>query len=436
MGQWSVYFPPQPAGGPFQITIAGSNKLVLDDVLIGDVWFASGQSNMEMPLAGFPKSAVIKNSAEEISHANQPGMRLLFVNRKSSTYPLDDIESDQSWTICSPETAAHFSAVAYFFGRDLATHEHVPIGLIDSSWGGTPAEAWVSLDGLGADASLMPVFAGRAQRMREEMRKTAQQDAAKARAKNQPFTRPTWGPEPDSWEPGGLFNGMVAPLIGYAIKGVIWYQGESNASAGRAPLYEKLFPALISDWRRVWSEGDFPFLFVQLANYNAHAQDQWPVIREAQRHTLSLANTGMAVTADVGDPGNIHPADNQTVGTRLALWARARTYGEKVEYAGPLFRQASAENDAVRVWFDHPASGLKTKSGGGLEGFEVAGDDHHFVDGKARVDGASVLVSSPQVKAPKYVRYGWQNAPILTLYNADDLPASPFTSEEMTGASQ
>ncbi len=160
------------------------------------------------------------------------------------------------------------------------------------------------------------------------------------------------------------------------------------------------------------------------------------MIREAQRHTLSLANTGMAVTADVGDPGNIHPADKQTVGTRLALWERARTYGEKVDYSGPLFRQANAENDAVRVWFDQAASGLKTKSGGALEGFEVAGDDHHFVDGTARVDEASVLVSSPQVKAPKYVRYGWQNAPVLTLYNSADLPASPFTSEQMAGASQ
>ena len=436
LGHWSLYLPPQAAGGPFQITIAASNKIVLEDVLFGDVWFASGQSNMEMPLAGFPASAVIKNSAEEIAHANQPGIRLLFVNKKSSIYPLEDIESDRSWTVCSPETAARFSAVAYFFGRDLATHEHVPIGLIDSSWGGTPAESWISLDGLGADASLMPVFAARAQMVRQQANKMALREAekredAEALSKNLPAPKHAWQPDPDSWEPAGLFNGMVAPLVGYGIKGAIWYQGESNASPDRAPLYDKLFPALIADWHRVWGEGNFPFLFVQLANYNASPADQWPVIREAQRHTPFVGPHGPWLSQPMwATPATFIPPISR-------LWGRALRYGlarkrmaRRWSIRVRWFRQANTDNEAIRVWFDQTGTALKTKSGGAPEGFEIAGADRRFVGATARVDGASVLVSSPQVKLPKYVRYGWQNNPVLSLYNASDLPASPFTSEK------
>ena len=430
LGRWSLYFPPQPAGGPFQLTIKGSNTVELDDVLIGDVWFASGQSNMEMPLQGFPGNSITKNSEEEIRNANQPNIRLLHVRQKASDYPLPNYE--QSWTACTPETARSFSAVAYFFGRDLAGREHVPIGLIDSTWGGTPAEAWTSLASLSSDAGLMPVFAARAQMANEQTDFLAakvmeEREDARARQANQPPPKHSWHPNFASWGPAWLYNGMIAPAIGYPIKGVIWYQGESNSGTTRAPLYSRLFPTLISDWRMHWREGNFPFLFVQLANFKSGPDERWPIIREAQRRTLSLANTGMAVTIDIGDPDNIHPADKQDVGARLALAARALAYGEHIEYSGPLFRQTSIEKDGVRVWFDH-ATGLTAK-GGAPSGFEIAGEDHHFEAATATIEGENILVTNPQVTAPKYVRYGWADAPTLNVYNSAGLPASPFTSE-------
>ena len=433
IGHWSLYLPPEQAGGPYQLTIAGTNSIVLDDVLIGDVWFASGQSNMQLPLMGFPGSAVVTNGEEEIRNANQPNLRLLHIPDKASPYPQQDQAA--SWTLCTPETAASFSAAAYFFGREIASREHVPVGLIDSSWGGTPAEAWVSMDSLGADASLMPVFAEWAQasddyvddplRIAKEKR---EDDAARAAGKPLPV-RNTWHPDLDSWDPAWLFNGMIAPAINYPIKGVIWYQGEANTSIERASMYERIFPALIQDWRKQWQEGDFPFLYVQIASYEAGPIEHWAIVREAQRRTLSVTNTAMAVTIDIGNRTNVHPADKQDVGARLALAARALAYGEQVEYSGPNFRQTSIDDGQIRVWFDHASSGLVAK-GGPLTGFEIAGEDGKFVPAAARIDGKSVAVSSSEVPDPKYVRYGWANFPTVNLFNQAGLPASPFTSEK------
>jgi sialate O-acetylesterase len=429
-GNWSVFLPPDGAGGPYTLTVTGGNEIALDDVLVGDVWFASGQSNMEMPLKGFG-GAPLKNGAEEIAHANQPQLRLLHIPTKAADFPLRN--ADASWTVCSPETAANFSAVAYFFGRDLAAREHVPIGLIDSTWGGTVAEAWVSLQAISSDGALMPVFATRAQMMMSQadnmaiLAKERREDQAARQAGRTPPNHP-WRPDPASWAPAALFNGMVAPVTPYTIKGVIWYQGESNSRLTFAPMYARIFPALINDWRAQWHEGNFPFLFVQIANFKSSANEAWAAVREAQRRTLSVANTAMAVTIDIGDPANVHPADKQTVGARLALAARALAYGENVEYSGPLFRQATPEGDAMRVWFDHAAE-LMTK-GDALQGFEIAGDDGHFVSAKARLDGNTVVLSDASVPTPKYVRYGWANAPIVNLYNGEGLPASPFTSED------
>ncbi len=417
LGKWSVYLPPQAAGGPYQVVVTAANRIVLDDVLVGDVWFASGQSNMEMPLKGFP-GGPLQDSAEEIAHADHPNIRLLLVPLKASDFPLQDFAA--SWTQCTPETAANFSAAAYFFGRDLEQREHVPIGLIDSSWGGTVAEAWVSLEGIAADASLMPVFATRA-RMMESQADTA------VIAKLDPKT---WRPDPASWKPAALFNGMVAPVVPYAIKGVIWYQGESNSRSTFAPMYARLFPALISDWRAQWGEGNFPFLFVQIANFKSSPNDSWATVREAQRRTLSLANTAMAVTADIGNPDNVHPADKQSVGVRLALAARALAYREDVEYSGPMFRQATRDDNSMRVWFDHAGNGLSAK-GGELQGFELARADGKFIPAEARIDGKTVVVTSPNVPDPKYVRYAWTNSPVVNLYNSAGLPASPFTSERV-----
>ena len=430
LGEWSLYLPPEPAGGPFQLTIASTNTIVLDDVLIGDVWFASGQSNMEMPLKGFTGAAV-KDSAEEIRQANHTDIRLLHVPHKASDFPLRNVDS--SWTVCTPETAANFSAAAYFFGRDLAAKEHVPIGLIDATWGGTVAEAWLSLGAIASDASLMPLFGTRAHMIDSQAQilaivmKERREDAA-ARSAGQPPPQHPWHPDPASWGPAALFNGMVAPEVGYAIKGVIWYQGESNSRLAFAPLYERVFRALIAAWRAPWHVGDFPFLFVQISDFKSGSAEAWPIIREAQRRSLALANTAMAVSIDIGNPDNVHPADKQTVGIRLALAARALAYGEPIEYSGPLFRQATADGQSLRVWFDH-AGGLLAK-GPALTGFEIAGDDRRFVSASARIDGGSVLVMSPQVETPKYVRYGWANSPLVNLFNSAGLPASPFTSED------
>jgi sialate O-acetylesterase len=222
---------------------------------------------------------------------------------------------------------------------------------------------------------------------------------------------------------------MIAPLTRFPIRGAIWYQGESNASSERAPLYAHLFGTMIQDWRRAWGQGDFPFLFVQLANYKTGVNAKWPELRDAQRQTLALANTGMAVTADIGNPTDIHPKNKQDVGLRLALAARAIAYGEKIEYSGPLFRQATPEGNSMRVWFEHTGAGLAAK-GGSLKGFELAGADRKFVSADAVIDGATVMVSSASIAAPVYVRYGWSDVPECNLYNAEGLPASPFRSRE------
>src|SRR3954464_6761776 len=268
LGKWSLYLPFHAAGGPFRVDVKGSNSLSIDDVMIGDVWFASGQSNMEMPLKGFPGNASIKNSEAEIQGANQPNIRLLRIQKKTSHYPLSDYQD--TWTTCTPQTAADFSAVAYFFGRAISQKENVTLGLIDSTWGGTPAEAWTSFQGLTSDSSLMPVFSAWGAMMdaqtdmplMQAADKRADEAAEKAHA---PKPRPAGGPGPASWGPAVLYNGMVAPAIDYGIKGVIWYQGESNAGAARAGIYDKVFGAMITDWRQHWQQGDFPFLFVQLA---------------------------------------------------------------------------------------------------------------------------------------------------------------------------
>ena len=431
MGVWSVYLPPETAGGPYPLTVTGTNKLVLDDVLIGDVWFASGQSNMEFPLKGFT-GAPLKDSAKEISAAMQPQIRLLHIPAKASDFPLRD--SPATWTVCTPETVPNFSAVAYFFGRDLVASEHLAIGLIDSTWGGTPGEAWISLQGIASDPAMMPVFATRAEMMASQadaaaIRTKERAEDAAARAAGRPAPSHPWRPDPASWAPAALFNGQVAPATPFAIKGAIWYQGESNSRLAFAPMYAKVMPALIADWRAQWHVGDFPFLYVQIANFKSNATENWAIVREAQRRTLAVTNTAMVVTADVGDPDNVHPADKQTVGARLALAARAVAYGESIEYSGPLYRQATPEGESLRVWFDHAGAGLSVK-GGELQSFEIAGEDGKYVPATARIDGKTLVVTSPKVTAPKYVRYAWSNSPVVNLYNASGLPASPFTSED------
>jgi sialate O-acetylesterase len=433
LGRWSLYLPPGDAGGPFELTVKAANTIALTDVLVGDVWVASGQSNMELPVSS------AANAHAEIASANFPRIRLFQALDKVSDYPLDDIAARGSWAPCSPETVARFSAVAYYFARHLQQKLNVPIGLIETDWGGTPADSWTSLHALSADAALMPVFAewarlndNRATVMLERQKQERDWARAAAKARSEGAAAPPrqWQPNGNnSWMPAGLFNAMIAPLTPFPIRGVIWYQGESNTSPERAPIYARLFQTMIRDWRRAWGQGDFPFLFVQLANFKTSPQSMWPEVRDAQRQTLALANTGMAVIVDIGDPDNIHPTDKQDVGLRLAFAARAIAYGEKIEFSGPLFREATPEAGGLRVWFDHAQDGLNAK-GGDLQGFEIAGADRKFVPAAARIDGAAVVVSSPDVTSPVYVRYGWADNPACNLYNSAGLPASPFRSGE------
>jgi sialate O-acetylesterase len=435
LGRWSVWLAAEGAGGPYTLTAQGSADAgapaTLSDILVGDVWLASGQSNMEIPLNGFPGNAVVKNSAQEIAQANLPQVRLLRLEKKSSFYPLTDISA--TWTECTPQTAAEFSAVAYFFGKEIQQREHVPIGLIDSTWGGTPVESWISMDAIGADAGLMPIFDYWAQFTNElshrdlELAREKREDEAAAKA-GQPRPKHPWHPDGISWQPAGLYNGMIAPLAPYQIKGVIWYQGETNSNPVRAPYYARFFSALITDWRAHWKEGNFPFFYVQISNFYSPKED-WGMVRDAQRRTLAVTNTAMAVSLDVGNRDNVHPADKQTVAARLALAARALVYGEpQLEYSGPLFRSATVEGKTMRVWFDHAKDGLAVH-GFQLDGFEIAGEDGKFVPATAKVDGNTVVLEASGISHPKAVRYGWASFTDANLFNKEGLPASTFTSE-------
>jgi sialate O-acetylesterase len=430
LGQWSVYLPPGPAGGPFVLTAKGNNTLTLEDVLVGDVWVASGQSNMEFEMRK------ASTAATDLPKAANARIRLMIVSRTAADYPRTDVNEDPAgngtmWAASTPETAKTFSAVAWYFAREIEEREHVPVGVIDSTWGGTVAEAWTSMTALGSDPGLAPVFTARGHMLEREatarLEETLRErERTEATTQGKPVPPAPWHPLLHMWAPSMLYNGMIAPLTPFPIRGVIWYQGESNSALERAPSYERLFRTMIEDWRRQWQVGDFPFLYVQLANFISKPIEVWAPIREAQRRTLLLRNTAMAVTIDVGNPDDVHPTDKLTVGHRLALAARSVAYGEQLEFSGPLFRQVTPEGGSLRVWFDH-AAGLEAKRGA-LTGFEVAGADGLFIPARATIDGNTIVLKSTAVEEPVSARYGWENSPECHLYNAAGLPASPFTS--------
>jgi sialate O-acetylesterase len=433
LGHFSAYLQPISAGGPYILTVSGDGAdKQITDLLIGDLWLASGQSNMEFPLAGFP-GAPLKDGEKEIAAASNPRLRLLLVQKKAADLPLSDIAG--RWTLCTPETAKTFSAVAYFFGRELSKREDVPIGLIDSTWGGTPADSWTSMETLGSDPALLPAFASRAQFASTELdldsiKAAERSEDETARAAGRPAPKHPWHPDEASWAPAGLYNGMIAPLTPLTIRGFIWYQGETNSAHDRAPHYGRLFSSMIADWRSHFAQGDLPFLYAQISSFSSPAED-WGTVRDQQRRTLSVANTAMAVTLDVGQSDNVHPPDKQTVAARLSLAARALAYGEHIDYSGPNFRQVTnetvKETPALRVWLDH-AHGLNFH-GKQATGFEIAGADLRFVPAEATIEGETVLVHAASVPAPKYVRYGWLSVVENNLYNVDGLPTSTFTSE-------
>jgi sialate O-acetylesterase len=393
-GNWSVTLSPHKAGGPYTLKV---NDLSFSDVLYGDVWVCSGQSNMQWAVS---QSA---NPLEEAKNADHPKIRLYQTPLTSSEAPLATIGN--GWAVCNPSTVAGFSAVAYYFGRELNSRTGVPIGLINTSWGGTPVESWISRSSL----RRVPESS---RWLDDHLARTASPElmaSATAIQKNR------------AWWPGALYNAMIAPFTQFAIRGAIWYQGESNAD--NPELYSRTFPTLIRDWRRAWGQGEFPFYFVQLASFGTGAD--WPGLREAQFKTLELANTGMAVAIDIGTTNDIHPKNKQDVGKRLALWALRDVYRQKVVPSGPLYSGMSTKGSRITLSFEH-AAGLKSRDGGPLTGFQIAGSDMNFVEAQARIDGDKVEVWSPMVEIPMAVRYAWASDPKCNLVNGEGLPASPF----------
>ena len=448
-GQWKVKLGPLNAGGPFTLTIAGKNTIALHDVMVGEVWVCSGQSNMEMPVGTNSEgwSGNVNNFQEEIARADYPELRMFTVQKSVAGKPQRDVKG--YWVTARPQTVGEFSAVGYFFARELLKVLNVPVGMIHSSWGGTPAEAWTSRGTLQSEADLKSILESET-KLLSPYPKTMQdfeqqfshwrQESDKAESDGAPVpTAPTIPDDPrrNPWRPAGLFNAMIMPLTPYAIRGAIWYQGESNAE--RPAQYRKLFPAMIRDWRRVWGEGDFPFLFVQLANWGIYSPEaNWPELREAQLKTLSLPKTGMAVAIDIGDGSDIHPKNKQEVGHRLALAAQAIAYGRDVIYSGPIYESMSIEGGKIRLRFKHVYGGLMAKGGepSALGGFQIAGNDHKFVSGQARIDGDCVVVRSEEVAQPLAVRYAWGMNPECNLYNRAGLPASPFRTDDWPDPAQ
>ena len=491
-GQWRLKLDPLASSTAGIMLVEGKNRIRINNVLVGTVWLCSGQSNMEMGMRR------VQNAKDEAAKANYPKIRLFCTQKVSSLHPLPDVEA--KWVECSPESVVQggwegFSATAYFFGRAVHLTTGLPVGLIESSWGGTPAQSWTSLAGLQNIPGLtsyvedykqqlqtMPALLEKFEKEKSEfpvkMAKWKEEvgkpfadalknweiEFANARATGKPLPkRPTLPvpapllapPDQNRFTPTSLFNGMIAPLIPYAIEGVIWYQGENNVARFRD--YHLLFPALIKDWRARWGQGDFPFYYCQLANFMPKQtrlmESAWAELREAQRLTLRLPNTGMAVLIDIGEAGDIHPLNKQEVGARLAKIALAKIFGKEVSYTGPVYRSMKVEGNKIRLSFDSVGGELvagelpaiydvcvarkesrplvRNRPGSQLEGFAICGADRKWVWADAVIEGHTVVVSAPEVQEPVAVRYAWAENPTCNLYNKEGLPASPFQTDDL-----
>ncbi|HEX4143538.1 MAG TPA: family 16 glycoside hydrolase [Pirellulales bacterium] len=437
VGRWMVKLDPMPASAEGKTLTVKSEpdgeKLARQDVLVGEVWACSGQSNMAMNVGG------ASNGPAAIAAAGDPQLRMFAAAARGADEPQDAIGGN--WTVDSPQSAGGFSAVGYFFGQELRKKLGVPVGLIRSAVGGTVAESWTARAELESNPTLKHLLDQQDARVTDYPRLLAaykerepellakhEEEVAKAKAagsKEPGKPQPPQDPATNHNRPTGLYNGSIAPLVPFAIRGAIWYQGEANA--GRGKEYQTLFPAMIASWRRAWGQGDFPFLFVQIAPHNGMT----PEIREAQRLTTETTpNTAMAVTTDVGDAADIHPKQKQPVGIRLATAARALAYGEPIEYSGPTLDGMTIAGNRAILTFKHLGGGLVAKDGD-LKGFTIAGADGAFVDAKATIEGDTAVVSSEAVPAPIAVRYGWAKVPDVNLFNKADLPASPFQTEKV-----
>lgn len=441
--KWSLTLDPLATGGPHIMTIKGRNEITFDDVLVGEVWLCSGQSNM-----GWEVQSANDADLESLA-AKFADLRLISVPQVGTQEPQSDFKGQ--WETCSPEAARRFSAVGYFFGRQLQQTLGVPVGLIDDAWGGSACEAWVRRDLLAAESRYQPLLA-----RWEELEKRFPDDKAAYEAKladwklavekakqdgTTPPQRPGGDPEGamrGNHRPANIYNGVLKPTIGYGMRGAIWYQGESNA--GRAYEYRELFPLMISSWRQEWGIGDFPFYWVQLADFMAEKPEPgdsaWAELREAQTMTMDrLPNTGQAVIIDLGEARDIHPRNKQDVAKRLARWALARDYGVQVPYHSPQYKSLEKADGKIVLTFDHVGEqGLRAFDVPELRGFAIAGDDKKFVWAQAKIVGKDKIeVSSDAVKDPVAVRYAWADNPVCNVYSRDGLPLTPFRTDDWPG---
>jgi sialate O-acetylesterase len=441
-GNWSVKLPAQKTSAdPVEMTVAGKNTIKITNILVGEVWGGSGQSNMQQSVGG----SALKE--QEIPAANYPQIRLFLVPNRLSSKPINDVAA--TWVVCSPQTIPSFSAVLYFFGREIHKVQNVPVGLIGVSWGGSRIEPWMTYEQFASQPELKPDLAN------YDKLKADRASAMATRKQNLPAIK-AWleaaekavaaGQDvPDApgipgdplnqfTSPSAMYNGMVHAIVPYALRGFLWYQGESNR--GQGMHYFDLKKGLINNWRTLWNQGDFPFLFVQLAPYYYDQNETaLPEIWEAQTATLSVPNTGMAVTTDIATIRDIHPPNKQDVGKRLALWALANTYGKKDQvYSGPLYESMAAEGDKIRIKFKHTSPGLVARDGKALSWFSIAGEDKQFYAATATIDGETVVVTSPKVASPVAVRFGWNQIAEPNLSNKAGLPASPFRTDRWTDA--
>jgi sialate O-acetylesterase len=425
-GKWLVTLAPISVGGPFTMTVKGKNEIKIDDILVGEVWICSGQSNMQW-------SVNASNDADlERLAAKHPNLRMINFPQVGTQEPI--WTHDRQWQVCTPETVGNFSAVGYFFARQLHRTLNVPVGMINNAWGGSACEAWVRRDLLAADENYKPLldrwsasettFADLSKRtdLTDDQKKQLGQLTGQMRG---------------NARPGNIYNGVLKSHLGYGIRGAIWYQGESNA--GRAYQYRDLFPLMIKSWRDEWGQGDFPFYWVQLADFMAEkpepADSSWAELREAQTMTMSkLPNTGEAVIIDIGEGKDIHPKNKQDVGKRLARWALAKDYGVNIPFHSPQYRSMEKQGSKIVLTIDHVAGGWRPFDVNEPRGFAIAGEDRKFVNASAKIlpDGR-IEVWSDKVAAPAAVRYAWADNPVCNMYCGAGLPLTPFRTDDWPG---
>lgn len=434
-GKWTITLTTIKAGGPYHILFKSRDSIIVNNVMLGEVWLASGQSNMEFPMGkgeGWRTGA--HNAETEIPKASYPAIRMIDVPNRVSDVPQEDFKGQ--WLACTPETVKEFSAVAYFFAKEIQAATGYPIGIINSTWGGTPAESWTKknileqdtgfqkiLDRYAQDVEKFPAAYAKYKTSYEKWK--ADTSSTKKGAPKEPV-----GPNHNK-SPGKLYNGMIAPLIPYTLQGVIWYQGESNAD--RAWQYRRLFPAMINGWRKDWKNDQLPFYFVQIAPHRS----QIPEIREAQLYSWqTTTNTGMVVSTDYGDSLDIHPRNKEVIGQRLSLWALKNEYGKKnITASGPVYKKMKIKGNKIIISFDN-ANGLKTGNNQLLSQFTIAGKDQQFIPAEAVIKGNKIEVWSSHIDHPVAVRFGWSKVPEATLYNSAGLPASPFRTDKWAVATE